>query len=201
MRSSGSKSSELPPYVCKYKCRSHTPKSGEMFTNLEGKIWSPPSTSSVCYTCWFPSAIVLIVSFKLNNTRIFFSSSLFGIRHVTVQRASSIFKTYQRSEDRSYSEIHSRYMQQCSSHVWAGIVVCGNPPRFAISVYRQSYRHLILHDLLKLLESLPQWDQIRDACLMVLQHTVAVLCEMISVTRGLTDGQVEENPSHGFHPR
>jgi hypothetical protein len=37
------------------------------------------------------------------------------------------------------------------------------------------------------------------SCMMVLRHVLAVLCEMLSVTSLITDGQVEEASLHVLH--
>jgi hypothetical protein len=38
-------------------------------------------------------------------------------------------------------------------------------------------------------------------CMMVLQHILAVLCKMFSITLAMGDGQVEQETMHGLHTR
>jgi hypothetical protein len=117
---------------------------------------------------------------------------------------SSVNNQHQWAEKNFHCVIYSRYQLQFSINMWAGTVGDCLIGQFFCHIGLQATTTEILSYMIcQSCWKMYHWEseQKCGTCAMVLRHILAVLCEMFSVTRIMTDGYVEEDPLHGLHAR
>jgi hypothetical protein len=124
---------------------------------------------------------------------VFFVSSVLFIYQTRFGRNGiiNIHNQHQWAEKNPHGLIHSRHQQQFNINMRAEIVgdwLVG-PHVLPHRLTGNHYRDFLLHDLPNILEAVPLAVTARcGTCVMVLQHTLVMLCEIFSITPIMTDG-------------